>query len=42
MPRDLQEAPAALSPRKDDKSLKKEMKKSKERRDDILKTGLME
>lgn len=42
MPRDLQEAPEALSPRKDEKSLKKEMKKSKERRDEVLKTGLME
>ena len=42
MPRDLQEAPEALSPRQDEKSLKKEMKKSKERRDEVLKTGLME
>ena len=42
MPRDLQEAPEALSPRKDEISLKKEMKKSKERRDEVLKTGLIE
>ena len=41
MPRELQEAPVALSPR-NERSIGDQMKESQERRDDILNNGRLE
>lgn len=42
MPRDLQDAPVALSPRKDGQGIADELKKGGERRGEILNNGRIE